>query len=453
MFRLEIDSSSAQVRSALIDLSSANADYWDFRETPKEAFDGTLYQYPAMMVPAMQRAIIETILEKNPNIACLCDPFIGSGTILAQAMLSGKSFVGQDINPLALLLSKARANCLNASELTSAVAAVCKASDVDRSREYAVQFYNQSKWFTKGANIGLSRLRRAILKESKWESRLFLWTCLAETIRQKSNSRTSTFKLHIRPESERNATTADVTTAFAAIAQRNLKIVQEFTTLLAEKGFLTAQHKFIGTIAIHYGDSSVAIPKNHISKNGTHELVVTSPPYGDNKTTVPYGQAAWLPLQWIHMADIDPAVSIDVLVSTAAIDSASLGGRRRRELLAVSKELKEIGPHTGSMVDRLAAVSEDGLSRYVSFVADLRSAMKSIADQCVRGTFLVWTVGNRHISGIECPLADILIELFAELNISLVVEVKRKIPSKRIPSKNNMSKTIADEFVIVFRHT
>ncbi len=47
-------------------------------------------------------------------------------------------------------------------------------------------------------------------------------------------------------------------------------------------------------------------------------LVVTSPPYGDSKTTVAYGQFSRLSLQWLGLPD-DEARSLD---------NRLLGGRR-----------------------------------------------------------------------------------------------------------------------------
>ena len=42
-----------------------------------------------------------------------------------------------------------------------------------------------------------------------------------------------------------------------------------------------------------------------------YDLLVTSPPYGDNRTTVPYGQHAFLPLQWVELSDIGKDIPYD----------------------------------------------------------------------------------------------------------------------------------------------
>lgn len=52
-----------------------------------------------MMVPQMVQKILDEICIIDPNIKHIHDPFVGSGTILTESMLS-LEFTGRDINPL-----------------------------------------------------------------------------------------------------------------------------------------------------------------------------------------------------------------------------------------------------------------------------------------------------------------------------------------------------------------
>src|SRR5215212_6531894 len=56
------------------------------------------FQYPGMMVPAVQRTLIEIILEVQPSVRSVVDPFVGAGTSLVSAMYQGLDCYGQDIN-------------------------------------------------------------------------------------------------------------------------------------------------------------------------------------------------------------------------------------------------------------------------------------------------------------------------------------------------------------------
>src|SRR5208283_3432339 len=66
-----------------------------------------------------------------------------------------------------------------------------------------------------------------------------------------------------------------------------------------------------------------AISKGSIAREKL-DLLVTSPPYGDNRTTVPYGQHSYLPLQWIDLSDIVAGLDNSCLSTTHEIDRRSL---------------------------------------------------------------------------------------------------------------------------------
>ena len=56
------------------------------------------------------------------------------------------------------------------------------------------------------------------------------------------------------------------------------------------------------------------------------EKSMTSPPYGDNTTTIPYGQFSYLALQSIPKRDLPTGFDPSLLENTHALDTASLGG-------------------------------------------------------------------------------------------------------------------------------
>jgi hypothetical protein len=428
-----------------------HADYWDFRDTAEDLASARLFQYPAMMVPQLQKQVIIAILHTQPQIQTLADPFLGSGTILALAMLNGRGFIGQDINPLSILIAKTRAFSLDHDALSKAVGRVNAAAGADKCRSYAVRFARQKKWFAKGANIALSRLYRAIWTEYSIRNRRFLWVCLAETVRLNSNSRTSTYKLHVKAENKRNATTASVLASFASISSQNLGVVQEFSNTLRRSGHLDSRGRYKFLIRVSYGDSSVRFPKQSRRTKGIAELVITSPPYGDNRTTVPYGQAAWLPLQWIDFADIDRSVRHDAIETAYKVDNLSLGGRRLRNLSERQQTVCKFSDSGAAYAASLSDVSREGLSRFINFAYDYHCALRRLASACTSQGHIVLTLGERNIAGIVCPLSRISAEFLKTCGVQHVTEIERQISSKRMPRKNSHSATITRELVSIYR--
>jgi len=88
---------------------------WDFRTAHTKYSNHGFHTYPAMMIPQIARRLIETY---GKNASVILDPFMGSGTALLEAKLHPqfKKAYGIDINPLALLISKAKTTPIN-SEL------------------------------------------------------------------------------------------------------------------------------------------------------------------------------------------------------------------------------------------------------------------------------------------------------------------------------------------------
>lgn len=66
-------------------------------------------------------------------------------------------------------------------------------------------------------------------------------------------------------------------------------------------------------------------------KEKSIDIICTSPPYGDNATTVTYGQSSILFLKWINIEDIDNKIKSEILKYYTRIDRLSLGGKEREE--------------------------------------------------------------------------------------------------------------------------
>src|SRR6185312_12074858 len=104
--------------------------------------------------------LMETCVQWDPSITTVFDPFVGSGTVMTETMLLGRNFLGADINPLAILICRAKAELVSAEELAIDLRRLLKAVERDQSVNVDVDFPNLSKWFEDHVSRGLSRLRR-----------------------------------------------------------------------------------------------------------------------------------------------------------------------------------------------------------------------------------------------------------------------------------------------------
>ena len=435
--------SDIRVREQLKALA-ADSDYWDFRGGAKRDALHGVTQYPAMMVPAMQGKLLDVLCDVLGKQISVVDPFIGSGTTLVESMRRGLNFWGQDVNPLAVLISLSKTGPFDVSELEGAVARTYDTAKGDHSCSVTVNFFGRDKWFSSSVLINLSRIRRAIQNEENLWVRRMLWVSLAETVRLTSNSRTSTFKLHVRSKEDLESRRVDAIEQFFSIATDTVGRVRQECVVLAAANVISSNN-YIGTASVQIGRSDFRLPGSDL-----FDLLVTSPPYGDGASTVPYGQYSYLPLHWIDMADIIEDVDGTCLKSTHEIDSRALGGSRRDALIRIENTTKESSA-LGRYLNVLEAHPHERRSKVAAFFADFAQTLDIICKRMRQDSYMIWTVGNRRVSGILQPLDEILTELLENRGCILVDKLERVIPSKRMASRNSVSLTMRQEQVLIMR--
>jgi hypothetical protein len=89
-----------------------------FAHSKKEmAFTHSIYSYPAKFTSYLPRELIKVFTKKGDLI---CDPFSGGGTIGLESMLLDRHFIGYDINPFAIFLSKVKTTFISEQTLKKA---------------------------------------------------------------------------------------------------------------------------------------------------------------------------------------------------------------------------------------------------------------------------------------------------------------------------------------------
>jgi hypothetical protein len=87
-------------------ISKLEATDWDFADSTNESDAHNIHPFPAKFIPEIPRRVF-SIIPVRLGTAIL-DPFAGSGTTLLEAQRSGLDFVGVDLNPIAVLISRVK---------------------------------------------------------------------------------------------------------------------------------------------------------------------------------------------------------------------------------------------------------------------------------------------------------------------------------------------------------
>jgi hypothetical protein len=437
----------AELKQRLESAVQDDAEFWSFRGNAAREHGHGFFQYPAMTVPQMQRHLISAVRTIVPRLSSAYDPYLGSGTTMTEAMLQGLRFTGGDINPLAVLLCKVKVEAVSVGDLNEPATRVLSTARADGGTGWEIFFPNRRKWFQDQVAIELSRLRRAIRSEQESVIRRFLWVALAETVRLTSNSRTSTFKLHIRRSAEIVSRNISPITIFEEIVQRNIRSLTEFKRLLQKQRLLRHNH-YSKPVVVALVDARNSMPKERRAHG--HDLLITSPPYGDNTTTVPYGQHSYLPLQWIDVDDLPDGFDPICLSTTHEIDRRSIGGAKRAALEG-ARQIRQQSPALDRTLQQLGDQPRDRSIRVAAFYRDLAMTLDPILAALRRNAYMVWTVGNRRVGGISVPMDVILKELLVARGAVEVASIPRAIPSKRMAAKNSVTSTMRSEMILVLR--
>ncbi|HSO38140.1 MAG TPA: DNA methyltransferase [Labilithrix sp.] len=89
-------------------------------DAPDRAHVHGFHAYPARAHPVTARRLVEAFA---PAKGLVLDPFCGSGTILIEAMLAGRNALGTDLNPLAVMLARAKTHPRKPEALAALVTA------------------------------------------------------------------------------------------------------------------------------------------------------------------------------------------------------------------------------------------------------------------------------------------------------------------------------------------
>lgn len=401
-------------------------DYWDFKGITKSGIHN-IGKYPATMVPDMQYQLLSVISKhiNNKNITLL-DPFCGSGTTLVIAQELEINSVGIDINPYATLLSFVKTHKYNRTDVCDAISTI--KSNLEKESKFSIyDFYNIKKWFRDDIINSLSQIRHCILLEKSQDIRKFFWICLSEVIFKFSNDRTSTFKLHALPKEKIDLIEDKCIEYFIKIINDNSKHLNYIN--------MTSSN-------IIYGDSS-SIINNKLK--GEFDIICTSPPYGDNPTTVTYGQASILFLKWIDSKDL--YCSQELLEKYTTIDKISVGGEKRK--IINTKDIK-------SLKDFLDKISLKKQVKVINFFEDYYISLKCMKKCLSKSGYLIMTVGNRSVDTVRQPLDNITIEIACKMGLQVVSKFNRNILYKKTPLTLSMTenekvvKSISEETILIF---
>ena len=87
---------------------------WDFKGFQTQYLSHRFHSYPARFIPQIPKTFIKLFTKEGETVI---DPFCGCGTTIVEAYLAGRNSIGNDSNPLACLITRAKARLIPDEDL------------------------------------------------------------------------------------------------------------------------------------------------------------------------------------------------------------------------------------------------------------------------------------------------------------------------------------------------
>ncbi len=381
-----------------------------------------LHKYPATMIPQIG---IELFKELNISGGKLLDPYCGSGSSFIVGLDRGlEEMYGVDFNPLAILICQAKFTKIPIPLLYEARQKLNlalfdgfehkdKVKPVNKPNFYHIDF-----WFSPEVTEQLAVLKHCILDLATSPAvKNFLRVPFSETVRECSYTRNNEFKLYRMKAEERLIFRPDVLSLFWEKLSQAIKIYETYYYPKLTNARLTLSDQF-------------RPPRND------YDVVLTSPPYGDSKTTVAYGQFSLLSNEWLGFPK---ARHVDqTLMGGKTVAALYETGLIKEDILEIFKQSKK----------RALEVS--------SFYFDLARSIAQVANCLKVGGKAIYVVGNRCVKDRQLPTDQFIAEQFEAHGFRHVFTYERVLGNKSMPLLNspsnqtgNRKRTMTQEFIVV----
>ena len=187
----------------------------------------TIHPYPAMMPDDLVTSLV-----RKYGGSSLLDPFCGTGRVCLAAGEAGGTAVGIDVNPLAVLISRAKSHSVDTANLNDVIDdlfEIRRSGRLSNARTIDPCAGRNVKWFGQQAARELGQIVAAIdVNRRTLPTQLLLAAVLSATVREVSFARCDQWKLHRLRQPERLAVPQGAWTVF----ERRLRSVwREILTL------------------------------------------------------------------------------------------------------------------------------------------------------------------------------------------------------------------------------
>ena len=419
---------------------------WTFKERGETLLAHKIHRYPAIFVPELAEKIIKTFSSEGDTVL---DIFSGSGTTLLECLKLRRKGIGIELNPLAILITKVKTQYIDKVILEKNIK-IWKELYLSNNFNVDNNIVNKEFWFHESTIDSLNNAIGAMNALECEISRNFLMVSLSEILREVSFCVHSGFKLH-RDKKKLLADLAfnkyQLLDKLEPIILRNLEAIEELKHI-RDKQFEPE---------IYFHDSRVL---NDRIKENSVDLILTSPPYGDSRTTVAYGQFSAFSSELLGLNSLyhNAIRYLDNELLGGSTKSVDLENLNNKSLTL--KNIQELFKLRALMSgdSKSQKRSLDRLKDIISFYDDLDKCIANASVYLKKNGFFVLVTASRIVHETKLHTDIIVSELARNYGFKLKNIYYREIHNKRMPKKVSATNiagettlTMTEESIIVLQ--
>ncbi len=391
------------------------------------------HRYPAKFIPQLVSQLIDEHSKPRERI---CDPFGGCGTTLVEAKLLGRASFGFDINPLAVLVTRAKTTAICPSMLSERFTAICRELEdgVVMRLDIIENHPNLERllyWFGNSNLEQLISLKQRLEEEKEPAIRRFFMCALSHVLKNCSYWLATSTK----PQKDKYKVPESPSKAFRKHASR----MMDKNRLLSEA--IRIQDHYESPAIMRKADArNLPLPDQSV------DFIVTSPPYS---TSYEYSD--------IHQLSV---LLFGFCTSLREFRRDFIGSKNnnhhRDETLPNPKAIRTI--------QDLRIVDVRLAKAILNYFLDMSQVYGEISRVLRKGRKACIIVGDTELRGVSIPNAEIAVNQMTEAGFILEKAIERPIPGRvlapfrdknngRFISPNNSAarKVYSHEYILVMR--
>ncbi|NWG37840.1 DNA methyltransferase [Nitrososphaera sp.] len=384
-------------------------DSWSFKDatrTETSYLTHGYHRYPAKFIPQLAARVIR---ENTQPGDLVCDPFMGSGTTLVEAIVNGRRAYGTDVNPVAVLISTAKTTAIEPEKLKREVGAVfeyLKAAIVKQegqalltSESFDVHLPAHSRidyWFPEKQKHDLALILGRIMAVNDEDVQAFLLCSFSNILKGCSRWMMKS----VKPTIDKHKVPAPPYQSFLLQTKRMVKRNEEFWSAIRNQEIeCTVDGRDARNLAL---------------ANDSAQLVVTSPPY---VTSYEYADLHQLTGLWLGYVD-------------------SLKEFRAKFIGSIQKEDGELDLYSSIAKETIKELRDKdrreatGAERYFFEMQQCFEEMHRVLKKGGRAAIVI---GDTDLKKVKIRNGEVFIEGMEHIGFKKHQIIKRPIPSKILP--------------------